>query len=171
MMTIADLPEPIETPHAAGDLSDEEEQILALCMRGVRQFEEAWWVMGKAMANINSRRLYRKTHASFEDSARDTFNKSRPLAYEEMTSYKIGELLSARADKVFESESNDLSVRADTPPSARRPPAPSTRSPRTTAPKRRSPSTRPSRTPLATPSRSRPSPASCSSFHAGKRRR
>lgn len=115
MMTLADLPEPVETPHATGDLSDEEEQILALCMRGVRQFEEAWWVMGKAMANISSRRLYRKTHATFEDFARDTFNKSRPLAYEEMTSYKIGELLSARADKAFESESNDLSARADTP--------------------------------------------------------
>jgi hypothetical protein len=115
MMTLADLPEPVETPHAAGDLSDEEEQILALCMRGVRQFEEAWWVMGKAMANISSRRLYRKTHASFEDFARDTFNKSRPLAYEEMTSYKIGELLSARADRSFDSDSNALSARADTP--------------------------------------------------------
>jgi hypothetical protein len=115
MMKLSDLPEPVETPNATGDLSDEEEEILALCMRGVRQFEEAWWVMGKAMANINSRRLYRKTHATFEDFARDTFNKSRPLAYEEMTSYKIGELLSARADKAFESDSNDLSARADIP--------------------------------------------------------
>lgn len=98
MMTLADLPEPIETPDATGDLSDEEEQILALCMRGIRQFEDAWWVMGKAMANINNRRLYRKSHATFEAFAREVFKKSRPTAYEEMTSYAIGELMSARAD-------------------------------------------------------------------------
>ncbi|MDT6988236.1 hypothetical protein ACFOSY_31810 [Streptomyces lusitanus] len=115
MLTLADLPEPIETPDVTGDLSEEEEQILALCMRGVQQFEDAWWVMGKAMANIKNRRLYRKTHATFEDFARDVFNKSRPLAYEEMTSYAIGELLSARADKAFEENSNGVSARADIP--------------------------------------------------------
>ena len=115
MMTLADLPEPIETPDATGDLSDEEEQILALCMRGVQQFEDAWWVMGKAMANISNRRLYRKTHATFESFAQDVFKKSRPIAYEEMTAYAIGELLSARADKAFEGKSNGLSAHADTP--------------------------------------------------------
>ncbi|MGW1044770.1 hypothetical protein [Streptomyces sp. NPDC002547] len=115
MLTFADLPEPVETPEATGDLSEEEEQILALCMRGVKQFEDAWWVMGKAMANISARRLYRKTHTTFADFARDVFNKSRPIAYEEMTSYAIGELLSARADKVFEENSNGVSARADIP--------------------------------------------------------
>ncbi|MFD3503944.1 hypothetical protein ACFWWC_26415 [Streptomyces sp. NPDC058642] len=115
MMTLADLPEPIETPDATGDLSEEEEQILALCMRGVQQFEDAWWVMGKSMANINNRRLYRKTHANFESFAQDVFKKSRPIAYEEMTAYAIGELLSARADRVFEENSNGVSARADTP--------------------------------------------------------
>lgn len=115
MMTLTDLPEPIETPDATGDLSEEEEQILALCMRGVQQFEDAWWVMGKSMANINNRRLYRKTHATFGDFAQDVFKKSRPIAYEEMTAYAIGELLSARADKAFEGNSNDVSARADTP--------------------------------------------------------
>ncbi|MFE3995149.1 hypothetical protein ACFXPW_26140 [Streptomyces goshikiensis] len=115
MMTLADLPEPIETPDAAGDLSEEEEQILALCMQGVQQFEDAWWVMGKSMANISSRRLYRKTHPSFEAFAQDVFRKSRPIAYEEMTAYAIGELLSARADKAFEGNSNGVSARADIP--------------------------------------------------------
>ncbi|MFG3042882.1 hypothetical protein ACGFYZ_38885 [Streptomyces sp. NPDC048330] len=115
MMTLADLPEPIETPDAAGDLSEEEEQILALCMQGVQQFEDAWWVMGKSMANISSRRLYRKTHPSFEAFAQDVFKKSRPIAYEEMTAYAIGELLSARADKAFEGNSNGVSARADIP--------------------------------------------------------
>ncbi|WP_432128930.1 hypothetical protein [Streptomyces sp. bgisy082] len=115
MMTLTDLPEPIETPDATGDLTEEEEQILALCVRGIQQFEDAWWVMGKAMANINNRRLYRKTHATFADFARDVFKKSRPIAYEEMTSYAIGELLSARADKAFEDNSNGVSARADTP--------------------------------------------------------
>ncbi|WLQ69181.1 hypothetical protein [Streptomyces glycanivorans] len=115
LMTLSDLPAPVETPHATGDLSDEEEQILALCLRGIAQFEDAWWVMGKAMANISSRRLYRKTHATFEGFARDVFKKSRPIAYEEMTSYAIGELLSARADKAFEGNSNGVSARADIP--------------------------------------------------------
>ncbi|WP_413751726.1 hypothetical protein NRF20_00100 (plasmid) [Streptomyces sp. R-74717] len=114
-LLLSDLPDPVETPDAIGDLSEEEEQILALCMRGIRQFEDAWWVMGKAMANISNRRLYRKTHATFADFAREVFQKSRPLAYEEMTSYAIGELLSARADNPFEENSNDVSARADTP--------------------------------------------------------
>ncbi|MDX3433876.1 hypothetical protein PV664_33885 [Streptomyces sp. ME01-18a] len=114
-MTLSDLPDPVENPHATGDLSAEEEQILALCMKGIKQFEDAWWVMGKAMANISSRRLYRKTHATFAEFARDVFKKSRPIAYEEMTSYAIGELLSARADKAFEENSNGVSAHADTP--------------------------------------------------------
>lgn len=115
IMTLTDLPEPVETPDATGELSEEEEQIFALCMRGIQQFEDAWWVMGKSMANISTRRLYRKTHANFADFARDVFKKSRPIAYEEMTSYAIGELLSARADKAFEENSNDVSARADSP--------------------------------------------------------
>ncbi|MDX2922272.1 hypothetical protein [Streptomyces sp. NE06-03C] len=115
LLTCKDLPEPVETPTATGDLTDEEEQILALCMRGIKQFEDAWWVMGKAMANISSRRLYRKTHATFAEFAREVFQKSRPIAYEEMTSYAIGELLSARADKAFEEDSNGVSARADIP--------------------------------------------------------
>lgn len=115
MLTFEDLPDPVETPDATGDLSQEEEEILDLCMRGVKQFESAWWVMGKAMANINARRLYRKTHATFEDFAQDVYRTSRPAAYEAMTSYAVGELLSARADKAFEEDSNDVSARADTP--------------------------------------------------------
>ncbi|MET9956301.1 hypothetical protein ABZ135_32805 [Streptomyces sp. NPDC006339] len=115
MLTFADLPDPVETPDATGDLSQEEEEILALCMQAFKQFENAWWVTAKGMANVNARKLYRKTHPTFEAFARDVFNKSRPLAYEEMAAYPIGELLSARADKAFEENSNDVSARADTP--------------------------------------------------------
>ena len=115
VMTLSDLPDPVET-NAHGPLSDDEEQILELCMRGVKQFENAWWFMAKALANINARRLYRKTHDTFEGFAKDVFKKSRPTAYEEMTAYAVGELLSARADKAFEEESNDVSARADTEP-------------------------------------------------------
>ncbi|MFF4741290.1 hypothetical protein ACFY2W_36215 [Streptomyces sp. NPDC001262] len=112
-LALADLPEPEETK-ATGPLSAEEEDLLDLCMRGIQQFENAWWVMGKSLANINARRLYRKTHATFEDFCRDVLNKSRPTAYEEINSYAIGELLSARADKTFEENSNRMSARADT---------------------------------------------------------
>ncbi|MEU6460083.1 hypothetical protein [Streptomyces sp. NPDC047065] len=115
MLTFADIPDPVETPEAIGDLSQEEEGILALCMQAFKQFENAWWVTAKAMANVNARRLYRRTHPTFEAFAQDVFNKSRPLAYEEMAAYPIGELLSARADKAFERDSNDPSARADTP--------------------------------------------------------
>ncbi|MGW2865606.1 hypothetical protein [Streptomyces sp. NPDC001205] len=115
MLTFADLPDPVETPDAAGDLSQEEEGILALCMQAFKQFENAWWVTAKGLANVNARKLYRKTHPTFEAFAQDVFNKSRPLAYEEMAAYPIGELLSARADKAFEENSNDVSARADVP--------------------------------------------------------
>ncbi|MEU4265597.1 hypothetical protein ACYCCF_30630 [Streptomyces argenteolus] len=112
-MTLADLPDSVETPEASGDLNAEEEFILGLCMKGIRQFENAWWVMAKALANVNARRLYRKTHPSFEAFARDTLNKSRPMAYEEITAYAVGELASARADSSFEGNSNNVSTRAD----------------------------------------------------------
>jgi hypothetical protein len=115
MLTFADLPDPVETPDATGDLSQEEEEILSLCMQAFKQFENAWWVTAKGLANVNARRLYRKTHPTFEAFAKDVFNKSRPLAYEEMAAYPIGELLSARADKAFEGNSNDVSARADIP--------------------------------------------------------
>ncbi|MFG2833151.1 hypothetical protein ACGFWI_37895 [Streptomyces sp. NPDC048434] len=98
MLGFEDLPDPVETPEATGDLSSEEEGILALCMQAFKQFENAWWVTAKGMANVNARRLYRRTHPTFEAFAQDVFNKSKPLAYEEMASYPIGELLSARAD-------------------------------------------------------------------------
>ena len=112
MMTLDDLPDPVET-HAEGPLTEEEEAILELCMRGIKQFETAWWVMAKAMANINARRLYRKTHPTFEAFAKDVYDKSRPTAYEEITAYAVGELMSARADIPFESQSNGMSARAD----------------------------------------------------------
>lgn len=113
VMTLMDLPDPQNTPDASGDLSMEEEEILSLCMRGVKQFENAWWVMAKAMANINARRLYRRTHPTFEAFAQDVLKKSRPTAYEEITAYQVGEIVSARADKPFEGDSNTVSARAD----------------------------------------------------------
>jgi hypothetical protein len=115
MLTFTDLPDPVETPNATGDLSEEEEGILSLCMQAFKQFEIAWWVTAKGMANVNARKLYRKTHPTFESFAQDVFNKSRPLAYEEMASYPIGELLSARADTPFDGDSNNVPARADTP--------------------------------------------------------
>ncbi|MFF2902729.1 hypothetical protein [Streptomyces sp. NPDC057966] len=107
-LRLADLPEPEEI-EASGPLSAEEEDLYALCMRGVEEFKTAWWVLGKSMANMNSRRLYRKTHPTFEAWVKDTLDKSRATAYEEMTAYVVGELVSARADKAFEEDSNSTS--------------------------------------------------------------
>ena len=111
-LTVADLPEPEET-EATGDLSPDEEQLLSLCMRGIEQFKASWWVFAKAVANINSRRLYRKTHDSFEDFAQQVLGKSSKTLYEEIKAYPVGELLSARADTSFEGNSNNPSARAD----------------------------------------------------------
>lgn len=111
-LTLADLPDPVET-EASGPLTAEEEEILQLCMRGIAQFKDSWWVNAKALANVNGRRLYRKTHATFQEFAREHFGKSSSSAYEEITAYAVGELLSARADTPFESPSNALSARAD----------------------------------------------------------
>ncbi|MFC9431506.1 hypothetical protein [Streptomyces sp. NPDC056987] len=113
-LRLADLPEP-EDVDASGPLSAEEEDLYNLCMRGVQEFKTAWWVLGKSMANMNSRHLYRKTHPTFEAWVKDTLGKSRATAYEEMTAYVVGELVSARADKAFEENSNEMSARADTP--------------------------------------------------------
>ncbi|MFE6166161.1 hypothetical protein ACFQ7F_45540 [Streptomyces sp. NPDC056486] len=113
-LTLADLPEPEEV-EASGPLSAHEEELYNLCMRGVEEFKTAWWVLGKSVANMNSRRLYRKTHPSFAAWCKDTLGKSRASAYEEITAYALGELVSARADTPFEGNSNGVSARADTP--------------------------------------------------------
>jgi hypothetical protein len=69
-------------------------ELEAVVDRGVRTFVE----VGLALGEIRDRRLYRETHATFEDYLRERWRMSRPRAYELMRGAQAVEVVSAMAD-------------------------------------------------------------------------
>ncbi|MER6816436.1 hypothetical protein ABT299_44845 [Spirillospora sp. NPDC000708] len=74
------LPEPVETPDAAGPLDPEERSLFKLCEKKVTTLRDAFLDAGKALENIRDRRLYRETHKSFEAYCRERWTMSRVQA-------------------------------------------------------------------------------------------
>jgi hypothetical protein len=60
------LPDPY-TATADGQLSDREHADLATCEAALDNLRVAFWAAGKALQVIRDARLYRDTHATFED--------------------------------------------------------------------------------------------------------
>ena len=60
------LPDPY-TATADGQLSDREQADLATCEAALDNLRVAFWAAGKALQVIRDARLYRDTHATFED--------------------------------------------------------------------------------------------------------
>ncbi len=44
--------------------------------------ERAFFEMGKALAELRDRRLYRSTHSTFEEYCKDRFGYNRPRSYQ-----------------------------------------------------------------------------------------
>lgn len=73
--------------------------------RGLKSFLD----VGSALAEIRDSRLYRQTHATFEDYCRERWNLSRPRAYEMIGA---AEVVSAIADTELPPPSNEGQARA-----------------------------------------------------------
>jgi hypothetical protein len=73
--------------------------------RGLKSFLD----VGSALAEIRDSRLYRLTHATFEDYCRQRWNLSRPRAYEMIGA---AEVVSAIADTELPTPSNEGQARA-----------------------------------------------------------
>lgn len=81
-LTVGHLPEPYDVPpEVASPLSTKERVDLDLCEQALHGFRKALIVAGKALEVINRGRLYRETHATFEDYVMEMWGFKRAHAY------------------------------------------------------------------------------------------
>lgn len=81
-LTVEQLPEPYDvSPEVVSPLSTKERVDLDLCEQALHGFRKALIVAGKALEVINRGRLYRETHATFEDYVMEMWGFKRAHAY------------------------------------------------------------------------------------------
>jgi hypothetical protein len=93
LLSLSDLPEPLEVKDREGDLDNEETAMLAQCRRALDQFAQAEAVAIKAMLVIRNRRLYRQTHATFEDFAQEVYERQRRWVNRQISRYLVTDAL------------------------------------------------------------------------------
>ncbi|MFI6522605.1 hypothetical protein ACIBF1_44130 [Spirillospora sp. NPDC050679] len=91
------LPDPYETT-TDGELSHRERTDLKTCEAAIDGLRLAFWAAGKALQTIRDARLYRETHATFEDYVQDRWEFSRPQAYRLIAAWPLAERLSPIGD-------------------------------------------------------------------------
>ena len=106
------LPEPYTTT-ADGELSEREHAELATCEAALDNLRVAFWAAGKALQVIRDARLYRGTHATFEEYVEQQWDISRPQAYRLIDAWPLAERLSPMGDKLNERQIRELLPLAD----------------------------------------------------------
>ena len=106
------LPEPYTTT-ADGELSEREHDELATCEAALDNLRVAFWAAGKALQIIRDARLYRGTHATFEEYVEQQWDISRPQAYRLIDAWPLAERLSPMGDKLNERQIRELLPLAD----------------------------------------------------------
>jgi hypothetical protein len=101
------LPDPY-TAATDGRLSDREQADLATCEAALDNLRVAFWAAGKALQVIRDARLYRDTHATFEDYVEQRWDMSRPQAYRLIDAWPLAERLSPMGDKLNERQVREL---------------------------------------------------------------
>ena len=101
------LPDPY-TGAADGQLSDREQADLATCEAALDNLRVAFWAAGKALQVIRDARLYRDTHATFEDYVEQRWDMSRSPAYRLIDAWPLAERLSPMGDKLNERQVREL---------------------------------------------------------------
>ena len=101
------LPDPY-TATADGQLSDREQTDLATCEAALDNLRVAFWAAGKALQVIRDARLYRDTHATFEDYVEQRWDMSRSPAYRLIDAWPLAERLSPMGDKLNERQVREL---------------------------------------------------------------
>jgi hypothetical protein len=101
------LPEPY-TAATDGQLTTREQTDLATCEAALDNLRVAFWAAGKALQVIRDARLYRETHATFEDYVEQRWDMSRPQAYRLIDAWPLAERLSPMGDKLNERQVREL---------------------------------------------------------------
>ncbi|MFI1386652.1 hypothetical protein [Embleya sp. NPDC020886] len=122
MLSVAELPEAIDSPDADGPLSVDEAERWELCRRSFEQFAQAWWVMATAMDVALRGRLWRRDYATAEAFIRDVAGMSTSNAYRQIAGARVAAILARPgplellAHPAFEQGSNTLSRARDSGP-------------------------------------------------------
>lgn len=110
--TVTALPETLPDPYKAfsdsPNLIDTERNDLAVCEAAIEALRLAFWAAGKALQVIRDARLYRATHATFEDYVDQRWDMSRAQAYRLIEAWPLAERLSPIGDKINESQVREL---------------------------------------------------------------
>jgi hypothetical protein len=77
----------------SGPLSEVELHDLGVCERAVENLATATWLAGKALQTIRDGRLYRHTHARFEDYVTERWDISERAAYQMIEEWPLAERL------------------------------------------------------------------------------
>jgi len=103
------LPEPYEALSDSPNLIDVEREDLAACEAALDGLRVAFWAAGKALQVIRDARLYRGTHATFEEYVEDRWQMKSSHAYRLIQAWPLAEILSPIGDKIInESQIREL---------------------------------------------------------------
>lgn len=94
---LTDVPDPYEST-STSDLSDIERSHLEICEQAIGQLQSALTTAGKALATVNSARLYRETHGTFEQYVEERWGMKRSHAYRMIDAWPIAAALSPIGD-------------------------------------------------------------------------
>jgi hypothetical protein len=101
------IPEP-RAPASDGQLSPGEESGLAACEAAIDNLRLAFAAAGKALQVIRDGRLYRGTHATFEEYGLERWDMSRPQLYRLIEAWPLGERLAKIGAKANERQVREL---------------------------------------------------------------
>lgn len=87
----AQLPAPHEPLTDSPVLMEDERRDLAACELAVDHLRVAFWAAGKALQVIRDGRLYRTTHATFEEYVEERWEMSRRQAYRLIEAWPLAE--------------------------------------------------------------------------------
>lgn len=102
------LPDPYEAIGESPNLIDTERRDLALAEAAIDSLRVAFWAAGKALQLIRDARLYRGTHATFEDYVTDRWDMQTSQAYRLIQAWPLAERLSPMGDKINERQVRGL---------------------------------------------------------------
>lgn len=94
---LTDVPDPY-SPTGTPELNDAERAHLEVCEHAIGQLQGALTTAGKALATVNSARLYRETHSTFEMYVEDRWGMKRSHAYRMIDAWPIAAALSPIGD-------------------------------------------------------------------------
>ncbi|WP_159850987.1 hypothetical protein [Nocardia sp. CY41] len=109
--SLADIvPEHYEQPDATGELSEKERGDLAACEAALDVARVAFYIAGKALRVIRDAKLYRATHATFDDYVSERWGMRRANAHRLIEAAPIAEPIvsSPMGDKINERQTREL---------------------------------------------------------------